>query len=86
MVSRIPISEAKARLDDLADRVSAGEEFIIERGGTDVLRISRASAPVGTMNELVSLLTTLPVPDDEYLDELERLSRNQGTAPATLWE
>lgn len=86
MVSRIPISEASGHLDDLVERVRAGEEFVIEKAGKDVLRIGPADARRMLGRDLVELLDRLPAPDDEYFDEVERVARNQGEPPANEWE
>ena len=86
MVSRIPISEAKERLDDLIERIRAGEQFVIERGGVDVCRIVPAEPRRMTGEDLVSLLKTLPPPDEGFADDVEDGIRNQGTAPDLKWE
>lgn len=86
MVSRIPLSEAAGHLDDLVERVRAGEEFVVEKAGKDVLRIGPAK-PRGMLGrDLIELLDRLPAPDDAYFDEVEKVARNQGEPPANQWE
>lgn len=86
MVSRISISDATGNLDDLVDRVRAGEEFVIERAGEDVLRIGPALPRQLLGRDLIELLDRLPAPDPEYLDEVESIARNQGEPPSVKWE
>jgi antitoxin (DNA-binding transcriptional repressor) of toxin-antitoxin stability system len=86
MVSRIPIADIAARLDDLLDRVKAGEEFLVHRGGEDVCRIGPVESHPLTGERLVELLRALPRPDDAYLDDVERAARDQPELPASPWE
>jgi antitoxin (DNA-binding transcriptional repressor) of toxin-antitoxin stability system len=86
MVSRIPISKVTASLGDLVDRVRAGEEFVVEQSGEDVLRIGPVGPRQMTWGEMVDLLKRLPPPDEEFFEEVERVTKNQGEAPANKWE
>jgi antitoxin (DNA-binding transcriptional repressor) of toxin-antitoxin stability system len=88
MVSRIPISEARDKLDQLVERVSAGEEFVLERGGIDVCRLGPA-APQKVLlgRDLAALIDSLPKPDDGFFEDVESFVRNQQNAPPPpVWE
>jgi len=86
MVSRISISDATGHLDDLADRVRKGEEFVVERAGQDVLRIGPVQPRQLLGRDLIELLQRLPAPDSDFFDEVESITTNQGEPPTIKWE
>jgi antitoxin (DNA-binding transcriptional repressor) of toxin-antitoxin stability system len=86
MVSRISVSEVAGHLNDLIGRVRAGEEFVVEQAGEDVLRIGPVKPRQMLGSDLIELLKRLPKPDDEFFDEVERAINNQGELPPDRWE
>jgi prevent-host-death family protein len=88
MSSRISATEAARGFSALLNRVRyRGEEFIIERGGEPVGRLTPVEPPRRTtMADLVRLLRTLPHPDEAYLKELERIRKRQPALPRSPWE
>ena len=86
MVSRISISEVDGHLNDLIGRVKAGEEFVVEQAGEDVLRIGPAKPRQMLGRDLIELLKRLPRPDDQFFDDVESATNNQGELPPNRWE
>lgn len=80
------MADVRARLDDLVERVRNGEEFLVQEGGEDVCRIGPAQPRSMTTEAFVALLKRLPRPDDAYLDEVEKVARNQPEVPPSPWE
>ena len=87
MDSHISATEAARSLSDLLNRVRyRGESFLVERGGEPVCRIIPAGPPRCTVAMLVRALRSTAVPDDDYLDTVEKLTRAQPALPRTAWE
>lgn len=87
MESHIGATEASRNFSEILNRVRyRGETFVIERGGEPVARIIPAGAPRCTLRDLVELLKRIPRPDDEYLDIVESVTRNQPPLPKSPWE
>jgi antitoxin (DNA-binding transcriptional repressor) of toxin-antitoxin stability system len=86
MKTRISATHAARAFSDLLNRVRyRGEEFIVERGGEPVCQIVPARPAVRTVADLVQLLRTVPRPDDEYIDILEDITKNQPSLPPSPW-
>src|SRR3954471_10449125 len=82
MVRRIDISEATARFADFAQRVKeSGDEFVVERDGQVVCRISPAGGASFSVRDMVELLRSIEPPDGEYLDAVEDVVRHQPVVP-----
>ena len=62
-----------------------GETFVVERGGKPVCEIQPAAPSRFTGSDLVSLLRTLPKPDEGYLAEVEDLISKQSTLAESGW-
>ena len=87
MVRRITISEATARFPDLADRVkSSGDEYVVERDGQVLCRISPAPSTAFTVADMGELLRSLEPPDSDYLDAVEKITRNQPPVEPSPWD
>ena len=71
MAEALPISEAKTRLSELADRIERQHERIV------VTRHGRPSFVLMSLDELESLEETLDVLGDEELTASLRLSRQE---------
>jgi antitoxin (DNA-binding transcriptional repressor) of toxin-antitoxin stability system len=87
---KISATEAARSFSDVVSRVRyRGEEFIVEKGGEAVCRISPvASSRVAksTIGDFLRLLEELPPVDDEYRDTVRELTRKQGKMPRSPWE
>jgi len=84
--TRISATEVARKLSDIINRVVyRGEEFIVERGGEPVCKISPVGPRRYTKAELVEFFKTTPKIDDEYLDILEDITRNQQPVPESPW-
>ncbi len=84
--TKISATEVARKLSDIINRVVyRGEEFIVERGGEPVCKISPVGPQRYTKAELVEFFRTTPKIDDEYLDILEDITRNQQPVPESPW-
>lgn len=54
-MTTIAVDQAKNEFDDLLNRAAAGEEILITRQGTAVVRMGPAQAPIGEQAERVSM-------------------------------
>jgi antitoxin (DNA-binding transcriptional repressor) of toxin-antitoxin stability system len=86
METRITATELARNLSDILNRAYyQGEEFVVERGGQPMCRIAPPRVRGCTPEEFARLLKELPKPDDEYLDILEEITRNQPPVPESPW-
>lgn len=86
---KITATEAGRSFSDVVARVRyRGEEFIVEKGGEAVCRIS----PVGpgaarsTIGDVLRWLDETPIPDKDYRDVVTTLARKQPKLPKSPWE
>ena len=85
-IRRITATEAARGFSELLNRVRyRGEEFVIERGGEPVGRLSPVRPVASTVEDLVRVLRSAPHPDDDYLLELESLQKRQPRPPRSPW-
>lgn len=83
MTTHISATQAVRMFSDLLNRIRyRGEEFVVERGGEPICRISPA-APTRrlTLRELHSLLREISTPDTIYASDVRRAARRQGRLP-----
>lgn len=87
MESRVSATEAVRSFSDLLNRIRyRGEEFIVERGGEPVCRMTPAAAPKRlTLRELASLLREIPSPGAGYASAVRRAAGCQGRLPRSTW-
>jgi antitoxin (DNA-binding transcriptional repressor) of toxin-antitoxin stability system len=86
---KISATEAARSFSDVVARVRyRGEEFIVERGGEPVCKISPvgAGAAKTTIGDVLSLLDNLPAVDDAFRAAVLDLTRTQGDLPRSPWE
>lgn len=84
---RISATEASRGFSELLNRVRyRGESFIIERGGAPICELRPAALARFTGTDLVTILRSLPPVDDEYLEEVEKITREQPRVPESPWE
>ncbi|HET7291030.1 MAG TPA: prevent-host-death protein [Vicinamibacteria bacterium] len=87
METRLSATEAARSFSDLLNRVRyRGEEFVIERGGEAICRMSPVAAPARVNGrELAALLRDLPRPDAGFARDVRAGVKRQGRAPASRW-
>lgn len=87
VAKRVSATEAARNFSELLNRVRyRGESFVIERGGVEIGELRPLSPLRFTGTDLLSLLKSVPPVDDEYLDLVESLGRNQPEVPESPWE
>ena len=87
MTTRVSATEAVRTFSDLLNRIRyRGEEFVVERAGEPVCRMSPA-APARTLSlrDLASLLREIPKPDPGYASVVRGAVRRQGRSPRSPW-
>jgi antitoxin (DNA-binding transcriptional repressor) of toxin-antitoxin stability system len=86
---KISATEAARSFSDVVARVRyRGEEFVVEKGGEAVCRISPvgpATADKSTIGNLLQMLRDLPAIDDEYRKTVHAAIRKQGKLPRSPW-
>lgn len=87
MTTRVSATEAVRTFSDLLNRIRyRGEEFVVERAGEPVCRMTPAAVPKSLMlKELASLLREIPPADAGYAAEVRRAVRKQGRLPRSPW-
>jgi antitoxin (DNA-binding transcriptional repressor) of toxin-antitoxin stability system len=85
--TRVSATEAVRTFSDLLNRIRyRGEEFVIERAGEPVCRMTPAAPPRRlTMKELASLLRELPEIDAGFASDVRRARRSRGRLPGSSW-
>ena len=87
MESHITATEAARTFSDLLNRVLYRREaFVVERGGKPVCRIVPAAPVAFKFRDLVQLWKTIPKPDPDYWNALEKINRDQPPLPESPWE
>ncbi len=87
---RIPATEAAKNFGRLVDRVREEQEvYLVERGGTPVAQIGPVERRAGTftMAQFKALVEHLAHPNEEYLDNVERVvaKHNRPRARRNPW-
>jgi antitoxin (DNA-binding transcriptional repressor) of toxin-antitoxin stability system len=88
MTTRVSATEAVRSFSDLLNRIRyRGEEFIVERAGEPLCRMTPV-APLKqlTVRQLAALLREVPSADARYAADVRRAVRKQGRAPRSPWE
>jgi antitoxin (DNA-binding transcriptional repressor) of toxin-antitoxin stability system len=87
MSSTISTTDLAEHLADVLDRVrSRGEEFIIERDGERIARLSPARPQAGiTWREFVERLADMPMPDDKFAEDVRAIRASQPPAEVLEW-
>ena len=88
MATHVSATEAVKTFSDLLNRIrSRGEEFVFERGGEAVCRMTPAGPRTRlTLGDLASLLRGLPKPDAGFARAVRRAVRSQGRLHPSVWE
>jgi len=80
MTTRVSATKAVRTFSDLLNRIRyRGEEFVVERAGEAVCRMTPAAPP----RRLT--LREIPGPDPDYASDVRRAVRNQGRVPRSPW-
>ena len=86
MTTRVSATEAVRTFSDLLNRIRyRGEEFVVERAGEAVCRMTPAAPRRLTLRDLASLLREIPSADSDYASAVRRAVRNQGRVPRSPW-
>jgi prevent-host-death family protein len=86
MKSEISATDAARRFSQVVNRVRyRNETFIVKRGGVPVCEIVPVRNATFTGREFVELLRSLPHPDKEYLETVEKHVRRQPKAEKSKW-
>jgi prevent-host-death family protein len=86
MKSEISATDAARRFSEILNRVRyRNETFVVKRGGEPICEIVPARNVTFTGRDLVELLRSLPHPDKDYLDTVERHVRKQPRAEKSKW-
>ncbi len=86
-VTNLSSTQAVRTFSDILNRIRyRGEEFVVERGGEPVCRLSPAGPPKRlTCRELVALLRDVPKPDSAFAAAVRSAVRKQGRLPRSPW-
>ena len=87
MITHVSATEAARTFSDLLNRIRyRGEEFVVERAGEPICRMTPASSPRRmTLRELASLLQSIPRTDPGFASDVRRAARSQGRLPRSPW-
>ena len=87
MTTHVSATEAVRTFSDLLNRIRyRGEEFVVERAGEPVCRMTPAAPTTRmTLRELTSLLREIPSPDAGYASDVRRAARSQRRSPRSPW-
>lgn len=86
---RISATEAARSFSDVVSRVRyRNEEFVVEKGGEAMCRITAVGRRAGrsTIGDLLKLFEELPPFDKEYRKAVTSLANNQDKLPRSPWE
>ena len=89
IAKKISATEAARSFSDVVARVHyRGEEFLVEKGGEAVCKISRVGqgATKSTIGDLLNLIDNLPPVDDGYRKAVLALGRKPPKLPRSPWE
>ena len=86
MKSEISATDAARRFSEIINRVKyRNETFVVTRRGAPMCEIVPLCTATFTGRDLVELLRSLPHPDKDYLDAVERHVRKQPRAEKSRW-
>jgi len=87
MQNRVSATEAVRSFSDLLNRIRyRGEEFVIERGGEAICRMTPATTPKRvTGRELAAIIRELPHPDTGFAKDVQDAIKRQGRVPRSRW-
>jgi antitoxin (DNA-binding transcriptional repressor) of toxin-antitoxin stability system len=88
MTTRVSATEAARSFSDLLNRIRyRGEEFVVERAGEPICRMTPAApTKMLSLRELAALLREVPKADPGYASDVRRAARRQTRLPRSPWE
>ena len=88
MTTRVSATEAARSFSDLLNRIRyRGEEFVVERAGEPICRMTPAAPTKAlSLRELAALLREVPKADAGFASDVRRAARGQGRLPRSPWE
>jgi antitoxin (DNA-binding transcriptional repressor) of toxin-antitoxin stability system len=87
VTTHVSATEAVRTFSDLLNRIRyRGEEFVVERAGEAICRMTPAT-PVKALSlrDLASMLREFPKPDGGYASDVRKAARGQGRRPRSPW-
>lgn len=87
MATHVSATEAVRTFSDLLNRIRyRGEEFVVERAGEAVCRMTPSTPPRRlSLRQLAALLDELPRPEPGFASDLRRAARSQSRLPRSPW-
>jgi antitoxin (DNA-binding transcriptional repressor) of toxin-antitoxin stability system len=86
MATKVSATEAVRTFSDLLNRIRyRGEEFVVERAGEPICRMTPAAPRRLSLRELASLLREVASADADYASDVRRAARKQGRLPPSPW-
>jgi antitoxin (DNA-binding transcriptional repressor) of toxin-antitoxin stability system len=87
VVTKVSATDAVRAFSDLLNRIRyRGEEFVVERAGEPICRMTPAApAKRLTLRDFTALLREMPKPDAGYASDVRRAARSQGRPPRSSW-
>jgi antitoxin (DNA-binding transcriptional repressor) of toxin-antitoxin stability system len=87
MSTKITATELAKRLSEVLNRITyRGEEFVIERNGDAVAKLTSPDQPAGAdLMEFIDEWRGVPRPDDGFADDLAHIHATQGVVERDLW-
>lgn len=87
VTTHVSATEAVRTFSDLLNRIRyRAEEFVVERAGEPVCRMTPAApAKRLSLRDLASLLREIPKPDADFASDVRRATRSQGRLPRSPW-
>ena len=83
MVTRVSATDAVRAFSDLLNRIRyRREEFLVERGGEAICRMTPAGPLEMTLGQLAALLRGLPIPDPAFARDVRDAVKGHGEATA----
>jgi antitoxin (DNA-binding transcriptional repressor) of toxin-antitoxin stability system len=88
MATKITATELAKNLSDLLSRITyRGEEFVIERNGDPIAKLTPPDQPAGVdLMEFIDELRGVPRPDDRFAEDLAYIHATQGVVERDLWQ
>ena len=83
-MTRLTATEAARQFSEMLNRVAAGEEIEVTRGGAPVAVIVPPRARLLSAERLRELLASAPPVDDGFADDLREIRRSVGP-PEASW-
>ena len=87
VTTHVSATEAVRSFSDILNRILyRAEEFVVERAGEPICRMTPAApAKRLSLRDLADLLREIPRPDADYASDVRRATRRQGRLPRSPW-